>query len=42
MADEEKTEPVLMTERRGAVTILRLNRPEARNSLTPRCSMPSA
>jgi enoyl-CoA hydratase/carnithine racemase len=35
MADEEKTEPVLMTERRGAVTILRLNRPEARNSLNP-------
>ena len=35
MADEETTEPVLVTERRGAVTILRLNRPEARNSLNP-------
>ncbi|MFI5041030.1 MAG: enoyl-CoA hydratase-related protein [Acidimicrobiales bacterium] len=29
------TEPVLVRERRGAVLILRLNRPEARNSLTP-------
>jgi enoyl-CoA hydratase/carnithine racemase len=29
------TEPVLVTERRGAVTILRLNRPEARNALNP-------
>jgi enoyl-CoA hydratase len=29
------TEPVLVTERRGAVTVLRLNRPEARNSLNP-------
>ncbi len=35
MADEEKTEPVLVTEQRGAVKILRLNRPEARNSLNP-------
>jgi enoyl-CoA hydratase/carnithine racemase len=30
-----ETEPVLVTERRGAVTILRLNRPEARNALNP-------
>jgi enoyl-CoA hydratase/carnithine racemase len=29
------TEPVLVEERRGAVRILRLNRPEARNSLNP-------
>jgi enoyl-CoA hydratase len=28
-------EPVLVKERRGAVSILRLNRPEARNSLNP-------
>jgi enoyl-CoA hydratase len=28
-------EPVLVTERRGAVTVLRLNRPEARNALNP-------
>ena len=35
MATEEKTEPVLVTEQRGAVKILRLNRPEARNSLNP-------
>lgn len=28
-------EPVLVRERRGAVLVLRLNRPEARNSLTP-------
>ena len=32
---ETKAEPVLVTERRGAVTVLRLNRPEARNSLNP-------
>ncbi len=31
-------EPVLVTERRGAVTVLRLNRPEARNSLSPELS----
>ena len=30
MTDVE-TEPVLVTERRGAVAVLRLNRPEARN-----------
>jgi enoyl-CoA hydratase/carnithine racemase len=30
-----QTDPVLVTERRGAVTILRLNRPEARNALNP-------
>ena len=30
-----KTEPVLVEERRGAVTVLRLNRPEARNALSP-------
>ena len=29
------TEPVLVEERRGAVLVLRLNRPEARNSLNP-------
>jgi enoyl-CoA hydratase len=29
------SEPVLVREQRGAVLILRLNRPEARNSLTP-------
>ena len=29
------TAPVLVTERRGAVLVLRLNRPEARNSLNP-------
>ncbi len=29
------SEPVLVKERRGAVSILRLNRPEARNSLNP-------
>jgi enoyl-CoA hydratase/carnithine racemase len=34
MADET-SEPVLVTERRGAVLILRLNRPDARNSLNP-------
>src|SRR4051794_15934003 len=28
-------EPVLVREPRGAVLVLRLNRPEARNSLTP-------
>ena len=33
MTDAE--EPVLVTERRGAVTVLRLNRPEARNALNP-------
>jgi enoyl-CoA hydratase len=32
---ETQTEPVLVTERRGAVMVLRLNRPEARNSLNP-------
>ena len=37
MSPDENThaEPVLMKERRGAVSILRLNRPEARNSLNP-------
>jgi enoyl-CoA hydratase/carnithine racemase len=36
MGDSEtETEPVLVTEQRGAVTVLRLNRPEARNSLNP-------
>ncbi len=38
MGDSEtdtKAEPVLITERRGAVVVLRLNRPEARNSLNP-------
>jgi enoyl-CoA hydratase/carnithine racemase len=29
------TEPVLVSERRGAILILRLNRPEARNALNP-------
>jgi enoyl-CoA hydratase len=32
---ETQSEPVLVTERQGAVTVLRLNRPEARNSLNP-------
>ncbi|MGA2930807.1 MAG: enoyl-CoA hydratase-related protein, partial [Acidimicrobiales bacterium] len=32
---ETKSEPVLVSERRGAVQVLRLNRPEARNSLNP-------
>jgi enoyl-CoA hydratase len=32
---ETQAAPVLVTERRGAVTVLRLNRPEARNSLNP-------
>ncbi len=32
---ETTTEPVLVAERRGAVMVLRLNRPEARNSLNP-------
>ena len=32
---ETKSEPVLVNERRGAVQVLRLNRPEARNSLNP-------
>jgi enoyl-CoA hydratase/carnithine racemase len=32
---QAETEPVLVNERRGAVTILRLNRPEARNALNP-------
>jgi enoyl-CoA hydratase len=32
---ETRSEPVLVTERRGAVLVLRLNRPEARNSLNP-------
>ena len=31
MADE----PVLVTEQRGAVIVLRLNRPEARNAFNP-------
>src|ERR1700761_7501695 len=36
MGDSDtEAEPVLVTERRGAVTVLRLNRPEARNSLNP-------
>jgi enoyl-CoA hydratase len=38
MTDTEiqpNAEPVLVTERRGAVRVLRLNRPEARNSLNP-------
>jgi enoyl-CoA hydratase len=37
MSPDENThaEPVLVKERRGAVSILRLNRPEARNSLNP-------
>jgi enoyl-CoA hydratase/carnithine racemase len=32
---EAVSEPVLVTQRRGAVQILRLNRPEARNALNP-------
>ena len=32
---ETKSEPVLVSERRGAVLVLRLNRPEARNALNP-------
>ena len=32
---ETKSEPVLVRERLGAVQVLRLNRPEARNSLNP-------
>jgi enoyl-CoA hydratase/carnithine racemase len=32
---ETQAEPVLVTERRGPVAVLRLNRPEARNSLNP-------
>jgi enoyl-CoA hydratase/carnithine racemase len=32
---DTKAERVLITERRGAVVVLRLNRPEARNSLNP-------
>ncbi|HVX18250.1 MAG TPA: enoyl-CoA hydratase-related protein [Acidimicrobiales bacterium] len=32
---DEATEPVLVKERRGAVQVLRLNRPEARNALNP-------
>jgi enoyl-CoA hydratase len=35
VALSETNEPVLVTERRGAVLILRLNRPEARNALNP-------
>jgi enoyl-CoA hydratase len=31
----DQSEPVLVTDRRGAVTVLRLNRPEARNALSP-------
>jgi enoyl-CoA hydratase/carnithine racemase len=34
-AAEAPAEPVLVKERRGAVQILRLNRPEARNALNP-------
>jgi enoyl-CoA hydratase/carnithine racemase len=34
-AAETQTQPVLVTERRGAVSVLRLNRPEARNALNP-------
>lgn len=33
MADSTGTDDVLVTERRGAVSILRMNRPEARNAL---------
>jgi enoyl-CoA hydratase/carnithine racemase len=33
--DDGADEPVLVKERRGAVTVLRLNRPAARNSLNP-------
>ena len=32
---EAPAEPVLVKERRGAVEVLRLNRPEARNALNP-------
>src|ERR1700680_3691131 len=32
---EDKSEPVLVKEQRGAVVVLRLNRPEARNALSP-------
>src|SRR5580700_7984335 len=34
-ATEAPAEPVLVKERRGAVQVLRLNRPEARNALNP-------
>ena len=34
-AGDTGTEPVLVTEQRGAVRVLRLNRPEARNALNP-------
>src|SRR5271170_4649658 len=34
-AAETPAEPVLVKERRGAVQVLRLNRPEARNALNP-------
>ncbi len=34
-ATEAPAEPVLVKERRGAVEVLRLNRPEARNALNP-------
>ena len=34
-AAEAPAEPVLVKERRGAVQVLRLNRPEARNALNP-------
>ena len=34
-ADDTGTEPVLVTEQQGAVRVLRLNRPEARNALNP-------
>ena len=36
MADQETmSESVLVSERRGAILVLRLNRPEARNALNP-------
>lgn len=35
MTDTGSTEPVVVTERRGAVLVLRINRPEARNALSP-------
>ena len=41
-ATEATAEPVLVNERRGAVQVLRLNRPEARNSLNPELLTPSA
>ena len=35
MTDTTATEPVLLREQRGAVLVLRLNRPEARNAFNP-------